>query len=118
MARLLSLLAVVILIVLGALAWRDVGNPPPPPWTGDMQTIADGNNRFAIDIYGKLREKEGNLFFSPYSIHTALTMTTTGARGSTRDEMVKVLHLPADDGKMLASGDFSGYYAHPRKEFE
>jgi predicted dehydrogenase len=71
-----------------------------------MQAVADGNNKFALDLYAKLREPEkGNLFFSPYSAHTALAMTATGARGTTRDQMVKVLHLPADEQKALASGD-------------
>src|SRR5262245_18203104 len=91
--------------------------PPPVKWSADLQAVADGHNRFTLDLYAKLREKEkGNIFFSPYSIHTALAMTATGAKGNTRDEMVKVLHLPAD--KMLASGDIGRYYTHPRKAFE
>ncbi len=91
---------------------------PAPKWSEDMKTVAEGNTRFALDLYAKLREKEkGNIFFSPYSVHTALAMTTTGAKGITRDEMVKVLHLPADD-KMLASGDLGRFYTHPRKDYE
>lgn len=111
------------LCVLAALAGCNEGkpgepdSPPPVKWSEEMQTVADGHNHFALDLYTKLREKEkGNIFFSPYSIHTALAMTTTGAKGNTRGEMVKVLHLPAD--KMLASGDIGRYYAHPRKVFE
>ena len=48
--------------------------PPPTEWSADMQTVAEGNNRFALELYGKLTEAEKgkNLFFSPYSIHTAL----------------------------------------------
>ena len=93
--------------------------PPPLEWSNDMQTLADGNNRFACDLYGKLREDEkGNLFFSPYSVHTALSMTATGAKGNTRAEMVKVLHLPADEGKVLASGDLGRFYGHPRTDYE
>src|SRR5262245_24735316 len=69
---------------------------PRPEWSADMQAVADGNNRFALDLYAQLREGKGNVFFSPYSVHTALSMTATGARGNTRDQMVKVLHLPAD----------------------
>src|SRR5215216_192065 len=79
--------------------------PPPPSWTPDMQAVADGGNRFALDLYGKLREEKGNLFFSPYSVHAALAMTATGAKGTTRDQMVKALHLPVDEQKVLASGD-------------
>ena len=93
--------------------------PPPVEWSADMQTVADGNNRFALELYAKLRESEhGNLFFSPYSIHTALGMTATGAKGTTRDQMVQALHLPADEQKALASGDMGRYYAHPRRHVE
>jgi serpin B len=96
--------------------------PPPVEWSADMQAVADGQNRFALDLYAKLAADESqkgkNVFFSPYSAHTALAMTATGAKGKTRDEMVKALHLPADDAKMLASGDLGRYYAHPRKDFE
>jgi serpin B len=121
MRRLLIVLVPLALMAAGGAAWwwfaRD-GFTPPPPWTDDMQVIADGNNRFAFDLYAQLRQQEsGNLFFSPYSAHTALAMTATGARGKTRDEMLKVLHLP-DDDRMLASGDLGKFYAHPRKDFE
>ena len=93
--------------------------PPPVEWSAELQAVADGNTRFALDLYAKLRENEkGNVFFSPYSAHTALAMTATGAKGTTRDQMVKALHLPADEAKMLASGDLGRYYAHPRKDYE
>ena len=116
-----------LLLVLVALAGCRGGDaaapdpevPPPIEWSADMQAVADGNNRFALELYAKLRESEkGNLFFSPYSIHTALGMTATGAKGTTRDQMVKVLHLPADEQKALASGDLGRYYAHPRRHVE
>jgi serpin B len=84
-----------------------------------MQAVADGHNQFAFDLYAKLRDQEkGNLFFSPYSAHTALAMTATGAKGTTRAEMVKVLHLPADETKAAASGELGQFYAHPRMDFE
>jgi serpin B len=56
--------------------------------------IAAGNNAFACDVYGKLRETEsGNFFFSPFSIRTALAMTYAGARGATAGQMAEVLHF-------------------------
>lgn len=58
--------------------------------------VAKSNNAFAIDLFHSLRGKEGNLFFSPYSISAALTMTYAGARGETATEMRRVLHLPND----------------------
>jgi serpin B len=123
MRRLVLLLGPVLLLAAAGVAgwwwYAQVTDPPPPPWTDDMQAVADGSNRFALDLYAKLRDREkGNLFFSPYSAHTALAMTATGARVSTRDQMVKVLHLPADEQKATASGDLGRFYAHPRKDYE
>jgi serine protease inhibitor len=57
------------------------------------QRIVEGNNRFALDLYAKLRGRQGNLFLSPYSISTALAMTYAGARGSTASQMAEVLHF-------------------------
>jgi len=64
----------------------------------DQTTVVDGNNEFAVDLYGKLRSQNGNLFFSPESVSTALAMTYAGARGDTAAEMAKTLHftLPPD----------------------
>lgn len=59
------------------------------------ELIAAGNNTFALELYAKLQSQEGNLFFSPYSISTALAMTYAGARGQTESQMAKVLHFPA-----------------------
>ena len=53
-----------------------------------------GNNRFASDLYGRLKEKtSGNLFVSPYSISTALAMTYAGSAGETQRQMAEVLHF-------------------------
>ena len=38
----------------------------------DAAAAAKGNREFALDLYAKLRGQDGNLFFSPYSISTAL----------------------------------------------
>jgi serpin B len=56
----------------------------------------EGNNAFAVDLYGKLSRKGGNIFYSPVSLSTALAMTAGGARGETAMQMAKVLHLPTD----------------------
>ena len=60
--------------------------------------VAEPNNAFAVDLYAKLKDAEGNLFFSPLSISTALAMTYAGARGDTAAQMAEVLHfdLPQD----------------------
>ena len=97
------------------------GNPAPPAleWSNGLQALADGNNQFGLDLFAKLGVQEkGNVFFSPYSAHAALAMTATGARGVTRDQMVKVLRLPADEQEAAAAGDLGRFYAQPRKEYE
>jgi serpin B len=60
--------------------------------------VVTGNTAFGLDLYGRLRAAEGNLFCSPYSISTALAMTSAGARGATADEMAGALRfsLPPD----------------------
>lgn len=59
----------------------------------DMDQVVAGNSQFALDLYGRLRSDPGNVFFSPYSISTALAMTYAGARGETASQMAGTLHL-------------------------
>lgn len=61
--------------------------------SSDMKTVTEGNTAFALELYAKLKEKEGNLFLSPHSISTALAMTYAGARGDTAREMAGALHF-------------------------
>ena len=56
-------------------------------------------NRFGLDLFGRLRDTPGNLFFSPYSISAALAMAFAGARKETAEQMARVLHVDrASDG--------------------
>ncbi len=59
----------------------------------DAAGIAASGNAFALDLYAQLQAQEGNLFFSPYSLSTALAMTYAGAAGNTATEMERVLHF-------------------------
>jgi serine protease inhibitor len=61
-----------------------------------INDIVSGNNAFAFDMYAKLGHAEGNIFFSPYSISTALAMTYGGARGNTEKQMAHALHFGQD----------------------
>ena len=61
-----------------------------------------GNTALALDLYQRERDRSGNLFFSPYSISSALAMTTAGARGSTEQEMAKALHFSLPQPELAA----------------
>ncbi|MDP6634642.1 MAG: serpin family protein [Phycisphaerae bacterium] len=63
---------------------------------GGVKHAVQANSDFAFDLFKQLAaENEGkNLFFSPYSVSSALAMTAEGARGATAMEMGKVLRFP------------------------
>lgn len=57
-----------------------------------MGGVASINNRFAIRLYSEMaRETKGNIFFSPYSIASAMNIVGEGARGTTETELKQVL---------------------------
>jgi serpin B len=59
--------------------------------------VVEASNAFALDLYHHIKaESSGNVICSPFSITDALAMTYAGARGPTRAQMAKVLHLRAD----------------------
>jgi serpin B len=70
---------------------------------GDLETVVKGNNAFGFDLYQELKREKGNLFFSPYSISTALAMTYAGARGQTEKEMAEVLHFSLEQEPLHSS---------------
>ena len=51
-------------------------------------------NDLACGLYANLKDRPGNLFFSPISVSTVLGMAALGAKGSTADELDSLLWLP------------------------
>ncbi len=114
--------AILLTIVSGCSAEENLSVPDSRPVT-DTQAVQElvlGNNEFALDLYEKVCgiQESDNIFFSPYSISSALGMTYAGARGQTSVEMAEVLHftLPVESTnrafhsltETLSSGDLSG----------
>jgi tetratricopeptide (TPR) repeat protein len=64
------------------------------------ENVVKGNTAFAVQLYRELGTREGNLFFSPYSVSSALGMTYAGARGNTAREMAGVLHFDLGQSKL------------------
>ena len=94
-----------VLVSSGCLLW---GAPEPesvienlkstmPRGNADnlpLETVlaaADNVNDFALALYNRIQSSDGNLLFSPYSIHIALAMTYAGARTQTEIEMAETL---------------------------
>jgi len=75
------------------IAWCIVGVVLSAGLTPAAEPLYEGNTTFAFDLYSQLKTKEGNLFFSPYSISTCLALTYAGARGETEKQMATVLHF-------------------------
>jgi serpin B len=65
----------------------------PDVSTSEQALLVEGNSAFAFELYQALKGKEGNLFYSPYSISLALAMTYAGARGETAEQMAETLQF-------------------------
>ena len=59
----------------------------------EQALLVEGNSAFAFELYKELKEKGGNLFYSPYGISLALAMTYAGARGETAEQMADTLQF-------------------------
>jgi serine protease inhibitor len=68
----------------------------------ELRAVAQSNNDFGFDLYKHLQEREGNLFFSPASISTALAMTYAGAGGETKKQMGDVLHFDRPNSETIS----------------
>ncbi|XP_007522251.1 leukocyte elastase inhibitor [Erinaceus europaeus] len=60
-----------------------------------MEQLSTANSRFAVELFRTLSEKDpaGNIFFSPYSIASAMAMIYLGAKSSTAAQVAKTLHF-------------------------
>lgn len=96
MNRLLLAVFAVLLVVMMSVPFA--GASPAGPSLND--SVARGNTALAAQLYGELGAKEGNLFFSPYSISSAMAMTYAGARENTADQMKKTLHFQLEQARL------------------
>ncbi|BFZ05356.1 hypothetical protein BsWGS_08395 [Bradybaena similaris] len=64
----------------------------------DIQTLSSASSDFSQRLYQKVALDNVNVVYSPYSIHSALSMTSLGARGETATELSTVLGLVALTG--------------------
>ncbi|XP_034185945.1 serine protease inhibitor 88Ea isoform X2 [Osmia lignaria lignaria] len=86
------------------------GNDNPPTMNAkSREGVTDSRFGFALDTLKKTVQIEpsDNIFYSPHSLHQALTLAYFGARGTTEESLRKALHIPID----LSKVDVQRYYA-------
>ena len=63
-----------------------------------IKEVITANNQFAFDMYqqinGQPDQADKNVFFSPYSLSTAMAMLYTAAEGETKAQIQKTFHYP------------------------
>ena len=63
-----------------------------------VKQVVNANNQFAIDLYQRInkqaKQAENNVFFSPYSLSTAMAMLYAAAEGETKQQIQKTFHYP------------------------
>lgn len=89
-------------------------NPEQPPKADDsgyteqgVRDVINANNEFAFELYSKVNSPENNIFFSPYSISSAMAIAYEGSKGKTSEEISSVFHYPSP--KILAP-NFASIY--------
>lgn len=77
---------------------------------GSKKAVINSRFGFALDTLKKMSQIESrdNIFYSPHSLHQALTLAYFGARGTTENSLRKALHLSDDVSKV----DVQRYYAY------
>jgi len=65
-------------------------------------SLTDARFGFALDSLKQtvLIELKDNIFFSPHSIHQALSLAYFGARGTTEESLKRALHIPNELSKV------------------
>jgi len=78
-------------------------NSNPDVSATELAELVEGNTEFALALYQQLKEEDGNIFFSPYSLSVALAMTYAGAEGESKQQMKDTLHFLLEDEALHAA---------------
>ncbi|NXT45471.1 SPB10 protein, partial [Pluvianellus socialis] len=70
-----------------------------------MELVSTSVGKLTVDLFNKLNEtnKGKNIFFSPWSISSALALVYLGAKGNTATQMAEVLHFTQAAGAERSS---------------
>ncbi len=92
----LFILGSLALTVAACRALQPPAPMPKPVGRADVAHLAAGDRAFAFRLLSILRERDGNLAFSPAGVRMALSMAWAGAGGETAGEIETVLGLSGD----------------------
>ena len=66
-----------------------------------IEKVITANNQFAVAMYqqinGQPDQADKNVFFSPYSLSTAMAMLYAAAEGETKEQIQKTFYYPSMD---------------------
>jgi serpin B len=68
--------------------------------TDQVAALVHSNSEFALGLYARISQGDGNRFISPLSISTALAMTYAGAQEETAVQIAKTLRLTLPPGQL------------------
>lgn len=78
-----------------------VAETPVGPATAEqVSALVKGDDAFAWELFKQLADPKQPVFFSPYSISSAMAMLTLGAKGETEKQLLETLAFP-DKGPLL-----------------
>ncbi len=84
-----------------SLARSNLSRDTSPAVPGsELDELVAGNTEFGFDLYDVITEEGKNLFYSPYSISIALSMTYAGARGNTETQIADTMRFTLSQEKL------------------
>ena len=83
----------IILLILILLFPQFCLSSSPGQLREETKALVKSNNEFAFKAYSEMSKKNGNIFFSPFSLSAALAMVLGGAKGATADQIAEVMRL-------------------------
>lgn len=114
----LILLVILSLLIFGCNTEKPVVDDSEATAEG-VQNLVDANNNFAFDLLKEFENNEdGNIFFSPYSLESALMMTYEGAKGETATQMKKTLRFTDEEARKGSFAKIHNIINKEDKEYE
>ncbi len=106
---------VILAVVVGAaVLFAFPYNPTHPPRANatnsspeGIKAVVNDSNQFAVKMYHQLENQTGNVFFSPYSIYSAMAVVYEGAGGRTAWQMKNAMPFP---NRTLLEPNFAAVY--------